>query len=111
MAGTYKEESSYLETGSGERILSEGVGSVLVPLRNGNGYQTDLILTRVRYSSALRYNLISTRRLVRDGIETRLRAYGQPSELIYKETVLGFADSINQQTIFVSHHRKKARHL
>lgn len=97
MAGTYKEESSYLETGSGERILSEGIGSVLVPLRNGNGYQTDLILTRVRYSSALRYNLISTRRLGRDGIETRLRTYGQPSELIYKETVLGFADSINQQ--------------
>ena len=97
MRGTYKEEPSYLETGSGERILSEGVGSILVPLQNGNGCQTDLVLTQVRYSSELRFNLISTRRLGKNGIETRLRAYGQPSELIYREKILGFADSIDQQ--------------
>lgn len=94
---TYKEKPSYLKTGSGERILSEGIGSVLVPLQNENGCQIDLVLTQVWYSSTLRFNLISTRRFGKNGIEIRLQAYGQPSELIYKEKILGFADSIDQQ--------------
>ena len=97
MKGTYKEEASYLETGLGERILSEGIRSVLVPLQNKNGCQTNLILTQVWYSSALRFNLISTRCFGKHGIETRLRAHGQSLELIYKEKILGFADFVDQQ--------------
>ena len=96
MRGTYKEKPSYLETGSREQILSKGVGSVLVFLQNGNGCQTQFVLTQVWYFFALRFNLISTQRLGKNGIETRLRAYRQPSELIYKDKTLGFVDSINK---------------
>ena len=97
MMGTYKKEASYLKTRSRERILSEGFGSVLVLLQNGNRCQTDFALTKVWYFYALQFNLISTRCLGKNGIETRLQAYGQLSELIYREKILGFADSIDQQ--------------
>ena len=60
MRETYKEKPSYLKTRLEERILSEGIRSILVLLQNRNRCQIDLVLTLVWYSSALRFNLIST---------------------------------------------------
>ena len=75
MRQTYKEEPSYLKTGSREHILFSGVESFLVLLQNGNGCQTGFVLMQVKYSSTLQFNFISTRCLGKNGIETRLRAY------------------------------------
>ena len=97
MNGIYKEAPSYLDTRSKEWILSEVVLSVLVPLPNRNGCRTELIFTQVRYSFALGFHLIGIRRLGKKCIGTRLQAYSQPSDQIYREKILRFADSIDQQ--------------
>ena len=48
--GTFRSENSCLQTGSGEVLSTEGKGSLLVSLDNGNGGVTDLILTNVLFA-------------------------------------------------------------
>ena len=52
--GTFRSENSCLETGSGEVLSTEGKGSLLVSLDNGNGGVTDLILTNVLFAPDLK---------------------------------------------------------
>lgn len=44
MKRTYKEKSTYFETGSADQILSKGVRLFLVFLQNRNRYQINLVL-------------------------------------------------------------------
>ena len=99
LEGTFRSEYNFLETGSGEVLPTEGTGSLLIPLDNGNGSQTDLILTDVLYSPRLKFNLISTIKLGKKGIATYLMADEQPAQLVHKGKVIGLAKTIDNQYI------------
>lgn len=47
---TFQSETGHLETGSGEIFMIEGKGSLRIPLDDGNGILTDLILTDVLFA-------------------------------------------------------------
>ena len=95
--GAFRSETGFLETGSGEVLPTEGKGSLLIPLDDGKGRFTDLILTDVLYASRLKFNLISTRKLGKKGIATHLMEDDEPARLMYKGKVIGLAKIINDQ--------------
>ena len=97
--GTFRSENICLETGSGEVLSTEGKGSLLVSLHNGNGGVTDLILTNVLFAPDLKFNLISTIQLGKKGISTYLMADDKPAQLVHKGKVVGLAKTINNQYI------------
>ncbi len=103
VSGTYKEIPSFLETRSGEKLLSKELRSVLVTMKNKKSDKTDLILTNLRYSSSLRYNLTSTFRLSKEGIETFLQANEKPSQQIFNSKILHWADLIDKQYIICTY--------
>ena len=86
--GTFRSETSYLETGSGEVLMTEGKGSLLIPLDDGNGSFTNLILTDVLLAPCLKFNLISTRKLAKKGVATYLKEDEKPAQLIHKRKLL-----------------------
>ena len=91
---TFRSENSCLETSSGEVLSTEGKGSLLVPLDNGNRGATNLILTN---APDLKFNLISTIQLGKKGISTYLMADDKPAQLVHKGKVVGLAKTINNQ--------------
>ena len=97
--GTFRSENSCLETGSGEVLSTEGKGSLLVSLDNGNGGVTDLILTNVLFAPDLKFNLISTIQLGKKGISTYLMADDEPAQLVHKGKLVGLAKTINNQYV------------
>jgi hypothetical protein len=68
-------------------------------LINGDNQARDVTLTGVLYSSQLQYNLISTTKLVRKGVETFLRLPHQLSQLILGNDVIAVAEMINDQYV------------
>ena len=80
-------------------LSTEGKGSLLVSLDNGNGGVTDLILTNVLFAPDLKFNLISTIQLGKKGISTYLMADDKPAQLVHKGKVVGLAKTINNQYV------------
>ncbi len=101
--GIFQSEINHLETGSGEVIATEGKGSLLVPLDDGNGNFTDLVLTDVLYSPRLKFNLISTRKLGKKGIATYLMEDDKPAQLMHKGKIIGLAKVFNDQYVLQTH--------
>ena len=97
--GTFQSVRSYCETGLGEELVIEGKGTLLIPLSNEENIYTDLILTDVLFFPSFKYNLISTIRLGKKGVSTYLRSDGKPSQLMYKDKVIGLAKEVNDQYI------------
>ena len=97
--GTFESKKRYCETGSGKRLHIEGKGTLRIPLSNEENTSTDLILTDVFWAPQLKFNLISTIMLGKKGVSTYLRSDGKPSQLIYKDKVIGLAKEVDDQYI------------
>lgn len=105
--GTYKKISSFLKTGSGEKLLSERFRSILVLLENEKSDKSNLILINVWYLSFLQYNLISTHKIGKKKIDTFLQVNEKPSQLIFNDKILDLADLINEQYIIRTYKEKR----
>lgn len=77
--------------------MTEGKSSLLIPLEDGNGSFTDLILNNVLYAPRLKFNLISTRKLGKKGTVTYLMENDRPAQLMYNGKIIGLAKTVDDQ--------------
>jgi hypothetical protein len=82
-----------------KKFRSDGFGSIQMTVLDDQNRPRDVTLTGVLYSSQLQYNLISTTKLAKKGVETFLRLPHQLSQLILGNDVIAVIKMINDQYV------------
>jgi hypothetical protein len=102
---SYENRPTTCETGTGERFISERIGTMKMTLMkkddgSGRGDTTqNVTLSKVLYSSLMQYNLISTIKLARKRVETLLSLLNQTSQLLKDGDIWEVADMMNDQYV------------
>jgi hypothetical protein len=96
---SYTPKISICETGTGEKFTAEGTESVQMKLIDDQDRPKLVILIGVLYSSQLQYNLVSTIKLAKKGVETLLSLLIKTSKLLMDDDVIAVVDIINNQYV------------
>jgi hypothetical protein len=96
---SYTLKISICETDTGEKFTAKSTESVQMKLIDGQNRSKLVILIEMLYSPQLQYNLVSTIKLGKKGVETLLSLSIKTSKLLMKNDVIAVADIINSQYV------------
>jgi hypothetical protein len=96
---SYTPKISICETGTGKKFTAKSTESIQMKLIDDQDRSKLVTLTEMLYSSQLQYNLISTIKLDKKGVETLLSLSIKTSKLLMRNDVIAVADIINSQYV------------